>query len=234
MSERRFANVCEVFGPTVQGEGVHTGMRVGFVRFAGCNLSCSWCDTPYSWDWTRFNRSEEVTKMQTADIANAIVKMEVDRIVCTGGEPMLQQSIIVDLWKTLGIAIDVETNGTIAPSEACIKAVDLFCVSPKLSHSGDDYDARIVDGALSIFAELAWEGNAFFKFVARTPADLIEVQNIVNVYHIPHSAVWVMGEGATIDAHVASTQAIADAVVEYGWNLSTRLHVLAWETERGH
>ena len=47
--------VAEVFGPTFQGEGPSTGQRAGFVRLGRCNLDCSWCDTPYTWDWERFD-----------------------------------------------------------------------------------------------------------------------------------------------------------------------------------
>ena len=43
--------VSEIFGPTHQGEGPSTGRLCGFVRLARCNLSCLWCDTPYTWDW---------------------------------------------------------------------------------------------------------------------------------------------------------------------------------------
>ena len=55
----RLLNVNEIFGPTIQGEGPHTGRLVGFLRLAGCNLACSWCDTPYSWDWTKYDKAEE-------------------------------------------------------------------------------------------------------------------------------------------------------------------------------
>ena len=51
--------LSEVFGPTFQGEGPHAGRRCAFVRLGGCNLSCEWCDTPYTWDATRYDLALE-------------------------------------------------------------------------------------------------------------------------------------------------------------------------------
>ena len=56
--------VSEIFGPTLQGEGPSSGRRAMFLRLAGCNLSCSWCDTAYTWDWSRYDKKAEVTMMQ--------------------------------------------------------------------------------------------------------------------------------------------------------------------------
>src|SRR4029450_7825218 len=52
--------VSEVFGPTFQGEGPSVGRRAGFVRLGRCNLDCSWCDTPYTWDWERHDPAVEL------------------------------------------------------------------------------------------------------------------------------------------------------------------------------
>jgi len=47
--------INEIFGPTFQGEGQTIGKLSEFVRVSGCNLTCSWCDTPYTWDWKGLN-----------------------------------------------------------------------------------------------------------------------------------------------------------------------------------
>jgi 7-carboxy-7-deazaguanine synthase len=226
------ANINEWFGPTIQGEGPHAGQRVGFLRFAGCNLSCSWCDTPYSWDWERFDRAEESHPMTVEDIAAEINKMSVPRLIITGGEPLLQQRIIPALHELTGCLLDIETNGTRKPTAETIAATDLFNVSPKLSFANDPEEWRLVDEAMECFAELSRSGKAVFKFVCEKVEDFIEVREILDRYGIGDEAVWIMPEGYAQERHLKHLRDLATPVVEQGWNLTTRLHVLAWETIR--
>lgn len=229
-----FANVNEIFGPTIQGEGSHTGQRVAFLRLAGCNLSCVWCDTPYSWDWSRYDRAEESHRMTIEEIAAKIEPMQVSRIVITGGEPMLQQSRFSLIQKATGCKLDIETNGTRMPTEDAIEAVDLFCVSPKLAHAGDPEAQRLKPEVLQKFAELSKQGKALFKFVAKEVSDFAEIKKFIAAGEIPKDAVWIMPEGADFASQIITTKQIAEAVVAEGWHLSPRLHVLIWGSERGH
>src|SRR4051794_4076555 len=84
--------VSEVFGPTFQGEGRSLGRRCGFVRLGRCNLACTWCDTPYTWDWDRFDPAVELQRRTVTEIVSALEAMAIDMVVITGGEPLLQQS----------------------------------------------------------------------------------------------------------------------------------------------
>jgi organic radical activating enzyme len=229
-----FVNVNEIFGPTIQGEGCHTGHRVGFLRLAGCNLACVWCDTPYSWDWTRYDKDEESHKMTFEDIGEAIKPMKVHRLIVTGGEPMLQQRNFPAIAAVTGCLLDIETNGTIAPKDEIIDSVDMFVVSIKLAHAGDSLEARIKWDAIHKFSELAEQGKAIFKFVAQNLEDFDEVQQIVETGRIPAHSIWIMPEGMTADKQLQSMREVADWVIEKGWNLSPRLHTLIWNLERGH
>jgi organic radical activating enzyme len=225
--------VNEVFGPTVQGEGPHTGQRCAFVRLANCNLACSWCDTPYSWDWDRFDQSAETHITTPEIVAERVRAMKVSRVILTGGEPMMQQPMIAALVDAMpGVLFDVETNGTITPHPSVEQRVDLFVVSPKLAHSGDPEKKRLKPGPLGRFAALAQQDRAVFKFVVQTGRDVEFVQRFSTEFDVPVDKVWIMPEGADRDTHLARLAALTDVIVASGFNLSTRLHVLAWDTRR--
>ena len=230
--------VSEVFGPTIQGEGSFTGQLVAFIRLGGCNLACSWCDTPYTWDGSRFDLRAEMTRTPITEIVQKVIAMEVEKVVISGGEPLIQQKQAG--WENLLIALEdagidahIETNGTIIPNATTIAGVTHFTVSPKLAHSGDTSDKRINREALEAFAKLAVYGAAIFKFVAKEENDLDEIASLVKEYDLLPETVWVMPEGATTQSQLENLQKIADAVIARGWNLTTRLHTLIWDLKRG-
>jgi 7-carboxy-7-deazaguanine synthase len=223
--------VAEWFGPTVQGEGPSTGRLALFIRLSRCNLSCSWCDTPYTWDWTRFDPRQQSQRVPADRLAWWALGTQVGLVVVTGGEPLIQQPAVISLARMLNTAgrqVHIETNGTIAPHPALVSVVDQFVVSPKLANSGVGAAARINLDVLSAFAGT---GKAVFKFVVAGVADLDEIAELTAP--LPDPVVWVMPEGVTADAVTAGLRAIADPVIARGWNLTARLHVLAWGNERG-
>jgi 7-carboxy-7-deazaguanine synthase len=230
--------VNEIFGPTVQGEGRSMGRRCAFLRLGGCNLSCRWCDTPYTWDWTGMSDSgvtydprKELHRRRVDEVAEELLAFGVEMIVISGGEPLGQQNRLVPLVEMLtasGLEIEIETNGTHAPAPALVAAGVRFNVSPKLAHSGDSLDRRIVPGALK---SLAVTEGAAIKFVCRDVGDLDEVAGLVDEFGL--RSVWIMPQGQTgaeVSRHMA---ALADAVIARGWNLTTRLHTLLWGDTRG-
>lgn len=235
--------VAEIFGPTYQGEGPTLGRRAMFLRLGLCNLACTWCDTPYTWDWLGKNGEPQdkgkLKRYDVEEVARAVGNRE-RLLVITGGEPMLQQSGIVALLDgLLDQDVEIETNGTLAPGEALRHDSRVrFNVSPKLSHAQADTinTAPINLEVLRDFAALSRWGRASFKFVANSTHiadDLDEITAICNDAGISAHHVWVMPEGRTAAQITARTMAIADAVLERGFNLTTRLHVLAWGDERG-
>lgn len=222
-----------MFSPTVQGEGIHTGQLVGFVRLANCNLACSWCDTPYSWDWQRYDKTLETAELDVQDVADIVNAWDVGRVIVTGGEPLMQQADIVALARLCPeIKFDIETNGTITPLPELVDLIDVFNVSPKLAHSGDIEKKRIKANALNAFVDVAWDGKAQFKFVCKSIADLDEVRAIATDYNIPSDCVWIMPEGTTAHDQVERLQILMDEIVKRRFNVSTRLHVLAWGSRR--
>ena len=222
--------VSEVFGPTFQGEGPSLGRRAGFVRLGRCNLACSFCDTPYTWDWERHDPAEELTRVDVSELAERVRSMSVPLVVITGGEPLLQQSHLIGFLAELHPCheIEIETAGTLAPHADLIPLVSRFNVSPKLSNSGMPADRRYKPEVLRSFQST---GKAAFKFVVTDEASLDEVATMVEECGL-HD-VWVMPEGVTAEDVTGRSRAIAEAVLARRWNLTTRLHVLLWGDERG-
>ena len=221
--------VSELFGPTLQGEGPSAGQRAGFVRLGRCSLNCSWCDTPYSWDWKRFDPAVELRELAVREVAERVRAMDVPMVVVTGGEPLLQQRAIVELLRLLpGLGVEVETNGIHVPEPELVSHVDRFNVSPKLANAGIDRSRRYKPDVLRAFQAT---GKAIFKFVVCERPDLDEIDAVVAECGL--TDVWVMPEGTDAPALVARARRLADDVVARGWQLTPRLHILLWGDERG-
>jgi len=239
VATRETLTVSEVFGPTIQGEGPYTGRQVGFIRLGGCNLHCSWCDTPYTWDASRHDLRLELGRRTVSSILAHIDAMDVDTVVLSGGEPLLQQrqpawDRLLHGLATLGVDIHVETNGTVAPTTITHGYVAHYSVSPKLAHAGDPEDARIVPEVLATYRRIAAEpeGPAVFKFVARTRRDILDIAKLVQDHQLDHRTVWVMPEGTTADEVLDGTRDLIGDVLAAGFNFTTRLHTLIWGQER--
>ena len=104
---------------SLQGEGVHTGRAAVFVRFAGCNLSCSFCDTDFA----------SFTEMTEEQIVAEVLRYPASLVILTGGEPTLQlTSHLLRLLKENGRTVHIETNGTHPLPEG---PIDWVTCSPK-------------------------------------------------------------------------------------------------------
>jgi 7-carboxy-7-deazaguanine synthase len=223
--------VAEIFGPTFQGEGPSMGRRCSFLRLSGCNLRCTWCDTPYTWDWSRYSPAEERRSLDVDAIFDTIIGHGTDMLVVSGGEPLLQQRRLVPLLGRLrgrGIRIEIETAGTVSPAAELVGTVAQFNVSPKLENSGNPLQRRYRPAALD---DLQATGRAVWKFVACAPADLEEVDALVRRHAL--SPVYVMPEGTSAEVVIARSRDLAGAVLARGWSLTSRLHVLLYGNRRG-
>jgi 7-carboxy-7-deazaguanine synthase len=228
--------VSEIFGPTFQGEGASLGRRCVFLRLGGCNLHCRWCDTPYTWDWTGRNGKAydpryELRRMDAATVWEALRVLGSNMLVVSGGEPLLQQRAllrVLDLASQAGWWIEIETAGTVAPSAHAVSTVSQFNVSPKLAHSGNSLKARYLPDVLDF---LQRSGKAVWKFVAQELSDLDQISELVDRHSL--EPVYVMPEGAEFDVINTRGQALAQAVIAHGWNVTTRLQILLHGDRRG-
>ncbi len=222
--------INEIF-VSVQGEGVNAGVPAIFIRLAGCNKSCRFCDSKYA------QEGEEITSIDFVDkIADIIDQYpEVWHIVITGGEPMLQQ-------ETLGIylghieklrdwSIEVETNGSIYPY---LGMINKYNVSLKLSNSGNSpyFDEKIIQGYIK-HLDCDFEQHSNFKFVADKIEDIVEIENLVNKFNIPSYMVVIMPQGTTAEELDSKALWIIPECIKRGWRFSDRLHIRVWKGKKG-
>lgn len=226
--------VSETYGPVHQGEGPHAGQVTYFLRLGLCNLHCSWCDTPYTWDTTRFDIADECPPRPVAAILATLPTH--GTLTLTGGEPLLHQGnpALRDLLDSRpGLAVDVETNGTISPADWLVERVRLFVVSPKLHDQGDPEKRRIKPRALARFAALAHDGQAVAKVVCRSEADVDEAVASLTGHGFPRDRIWIMPEGVTPETVTDTARRIESATLRHGVHLSLRHHVLIHGDRRG-
>jgi organic radical activating enzyme len=91
---------------TIQGEGVHSGCPAYFIRLAGCDVGCVWCDVKDSWN------AEEHPLLSVEELINDVVHAGSNRVIITGGEPLMHdlQELTVGL-RSNAIAVHLETSG---------------------------------------------------------------------------------------------------------------------------
>lgn len=228
----RQLTISEIFGPTIQGEGPLAGRRASFVRFGLCNLDCANCDTAYTWDWSRYDRSKELHAVPVDEVVASVMRHRTDLIVVTGGEPMVQRLGLLDLAARLfelGKLVQVETNGTLGvPGDDPIASTIRWVVSPKMA-AMPTTKPGVRLATLQGYAEI----GADLKVVCATVEDVDVAAELARTLDWPADRVWIMPEGTdaeTLDARLAD---LADHVIEWGFNLTTRLHVHAWGNRRG-
>jgi len=227
---------------SIQGEGALAGVPSWFLRVAGCNLRCAWCDTPYA-SW-----SPERTTRGVPELIDEAVRTGAAHAVLTGGEPMLFPQIapLALGLRHRGIHVTIETAGTIERGDT---PFDLLSLSPKLSNStpiGDPRDpsgaraqrherTRIDTRALQTLIDRARaQGRAKqFKFVVTGPADLGEIDRLLaSLSGWSPGEVFLMPEG-TRTPDPESVRWVTRTCIERGWRYGHRLHIELFGDTRG-
>lgn len=228
----RKLEVVDVFS-SLQGEGKFAGANATFLRLRRCNLACLWCDERRTWD--KQDLEYQNYSLYTQDeLVDMLQGMPAPHLVITGGEPMLWQEQLSSVIPKLSVFdyVEIETAGTILPKLGDDSILH-FNVSPKLLSSGNTGRVRLRWDALEEYAKLACGDQAIFKFVACSLADFREIQDIVDRLNLPSSNVYVMAEGITADKQLAGMRELVGPILDRGWNLSPRLHILLWGNQHG-
>lgn len=207
--ERLFLSKDGIFN-TIQGEGPRLGQYTTFMRLAGCNLACSWCDTAYTWDWTGKNGHKYYPQDEVVSTLESTVYFRVRELTkstrsltITGGEPLLQWKRLQELFYEMKDSgsrpfdiralreVNFETNGTIWPTweyQALEVADQLnYVVSPKLKNSGNallDQGAAVPTLIYTLSHFVTRPGGSDFKFVCASEDDLEEVEEIQQLLEV--------------------------------------------------
>ena len=224
--------ISEIFY-SVQGEGITVGRPSVFLRLGSCNLHCVWCDTAYTWDWNRYNNEKELVFMNKDDIRDRVLRYRCRRLVVTGGEPLLQQSALVELLNDLkerDFYIEIETNGTLRPIAPLVAITDQWNVSPKLKNSGNSEEDREQKSCYRMFSSFS---GSFFKYVIQNPEDVTEVDGLVARYALNKERVILMPEGVSRDVISEREVWLKKMCTERDYNFSSRLHIRLWDNIRG-
>lgn len=248
--------VAEVFGPTIQGEGRQAGLPCYFIRFGGCDLRCSWCDTPHA------VLPEQVAHLPKLDLVDIMLRLDSlpagpEWVVISGGNPAtLKLEEVVDELHARGYQVMVETQGTVF--NAWLRKVDELCISPKPPSSGNVVTPRqledfitknfpfmqhkqmylkvaVFDNADYLYAQLIhkeWKNMDFFLSAGNEDPSLPTVGN-------PNPPQIIMGSPRdfTLDHVLPKFRWLAEKVARdpemSGVRVLPQLHVIAWGNERG-
>jgi 7-carboxy-7-deazaguanine synthase len=226
--------VSELFY-SIQGEGKLVGVPSVFVRASGCNLRCTWCDTPYaSWE-------PEGEELSVGEMVERVKSYGAKHAVLTGGEPMIMPEIVelCDALAEEGYHVTIETAATVYKPVR----LDLASLSPKL-HNSTPYDReggrfavahdrqRLNVPVIQQFIDAAPEFQ--LKFVVSSEGDLDEIHALLaDLRDWSPADVLLMPEGieqATLESRAGW---IADICKQTGFRFCPRLHVALYGNKRG-
>ncbi|MBU1568276.1 MAG: 7-carboxy-7-deazaguanine synthase QueE [Proteobacteria bacterium] len=236
MSHSASIKICEIFGPTIQGEGSLIGQPTVFVRTGGCDYHCRWCDTPYAVD-SRFR--DTWTDMSAEKILEQVERLSGGQpmmISLSGGNPALQPlEGLIPLGRDAGYRFAMETQGSIVkPWFSCLEVLTL---SPKPPSSGMKTDWKklqeCVDaaGAAAVSLKLVVLDEADYQFARQAAA------------RFPQLPIFLQPCNMSADVNVDGSQAsleqlrwLVARVLADGWyaaRVLPQLHVLLWSNKRG-
>ena len=206
------------------------GLPTVFVRFSGCNLRCSWCDTQYAY--------EEGTDMSVEDVVREITDLKIARICLTGGEPMLQEGVLELIRALEDFHVSIETNGSISVEPLLefpylVISMDIKCPSSGMVHSnilGNVSHLRPVDQLKFVIDDeddYAYAKDIIEKYTPLCPVIFTPVGGTVGLDDRKEAK-------ASLGAEVRALQRLAELVLQDRLDnvrVLPQLHKLIWPDE---
>ena len=234
----------EIFGPTIQGEGMVIGQKTMFVRTAGCDYSCSWCDSAFTWDGSG---KELIKQMDAEEIYRELKSIGGDGfsfVTISGGNPALLKNLthLIDLLKTNQIKVAIETQGS--KWQDWFLQVDELTISPKPPSSGMVTDFDKLDMIINQLQEDSKTQNASLKVVVFDDHDYDYAKKVHQRYqNIPFFLQVGNDDNQTTD----NQQLVSQLLQKYEWLIDKamlddelrdvkvlpQLHTYIWGNKRG-
>ena len=144
--------VLEIFGPTIQGEGMVVGQKTMFIRTAGCDYSCAWCDSAFTWDGSAKDQIRQMTPEDIWDELVAIGGEKFSHVTISGGNPALLKNIefLLSILKENGMRTAIETQGS--KWQDWLLQIDEITISPKPPSSTMKTDFQKLDAIIQKLA----------------------------------------------------------------------------------
>ena len=224
-------NINEIYS-CIQGEGGSVGKPSIIVRFQGCNLRCSWCDSKYSVD----DRGGETLELQA--VVEKIKALKIKNIIFTGGEPCLQDFSQISAYLGDDYSFEVETNAIILPHEKFADFVvdDYYKYQWNLSPKGKNAGYKFNNDQLRFWVMLAESHpRVFFKFVIsknKQNENINEVLDCAKSLKISNDRIYLMPEGNTFESQVYN-EWLVDLCKKHNMNYCARLHLLLHKKTKG-
>ncbi len=207
---------------SINGEGPCAGELAVFIRFKGCNLNCSYCDTKWANE-----QDAPYENMSVADILDYVTQTGIYNVTLTGGEPLLHDECkeLIDVLIKNKHRVEIETNGSISLKKfAELECVPAFTMDYKLQSSGME---KFMD--MDNFSLLKKQDTV--KFVSGSIEDLkkakeiIEKYNLINRCHVYISPVFGAIEPADIVEFMKDNKL-------NGVRIQLQLHKFIWDSTR--
>ncbi|MBM7586913.1 7-carboxy-7-deazaguanine synthase [Bacillus pakistanensis] len=235
--------VLEIFGPTIQGEGMVVGQKTMFVRTAGCDYSCSWCDSAFTWDGSA---KEEIKMMTAKEIWEELKSIGGDRfkhVTISGGNPALLSHLneLLDIFQMNEVASALETQGS--RWQDWFLEIDDLTISPKPPSSGMVTNFHVLDDIISKLSQSS-QGKYSLKVVVFDDEDLEYASKVHHRYpNVPfyiqtgNPIVSENNDEVLIQTLLQRFEALTDQVMSRKDLLNVRvlpqLHTLIWGNKRG-
>lgn len=233
--------VLEIFGPTFQGEGAVIGQKTMFVRTAGCDYSCSWCDSAFTWDGSQKENIHMMTADEILESLDDLAAGNYNHVTISGGNPALLKNMqsFVTKAKDRGIRLAVETQGTVF--QEWLSEIDDVTISPKPPSSGMITDFEKLEHVMAGLDK----GSAHYnlKVVVFDEKDFEYAADVHQKY--PHVDFYLqVGNpflGDNVDNHTSKLLERYEKLVDMTMNdarmndakVLPQLHTLLWSNKQG-